>query len=115
MNLKQLVIKTLKVAVLGLSLTTAYAFEARVVGVSDGDILHEILNIARNKETGLHIASDQVDDRRTGSTVPVIASSRETAVVRPRIQLQVAAARSCGRYGREPTVKTCTSKRISTI
>ena len=39
MNLKQLVIKPLKVAVLGLSLTTAYAFEARVVGVSDGDTI----------------------------------------------------------------------------
>ena len=46
MNLKQLVIKTLTVAVLGLSLTTAYAFEARVVGVSDR---HTITVLNANK------------------------------------------------------------------
>lgn len=39
MNLKQLVIKSLSVAVLGLTLATTHAFEARVVGVSDGDTI----------------------------------------------------------------------------
>lgn len=39
MNIKQLVIKSLALAVLSLSIFPASAFEARVVGVSDGDTI----------------------------------------------------------------------------